>query len=139
MLENYLEKAQSIPDKQGAANKLLEYLNSKRKAAWKGKVENTDMKHSSRKAWATINKLNDRKNISPNPDSINPNAGASCLMQNGKFKQPNREFTRNVNRQLKMEWNSPSADQDLCNDFLTNQVMAAIKTLKAGKARGPDN
>ena len=38
-----------------------------------------------------------------------------------------------------MEWNSPSADQDLCNDILTNEVMAIIKTLKAGKAPGPDN
>ena len=38
-----------------------------------------------------------------------------------------------------MEWNSPSTDQDLCNDFSTKEVMAAIKTLKAGKAPSPDN
>ena len=60
-------------------------------------------------------------------------------MQNGKFKQPNRELRRNVNRQLKMEWNSPFTDQDLSNDFSTNEVMAIIKTLKVGKAPGPDN
>lgn len=71
------------------------------------------MKHSSRKAWAIINKLTGRKNISLNPHCMNPNAVSSCVMQNAKFKQPNREFTRNVIRQLKIEWNSPSADQDL--------------------------
>ena len=60
-------------------------------------------------------------------------------METGKFKQPNWEFTRNVNRQLKMEWNSPSADQDLCSNFSTDEVMAAIKTLKAGKSPVPDN
>ena len=48
-------------------------------------------------------------------------------------------MTRNVNRQLKMEWNSPFTDQDLSNDFSTNEVMAIIKTLKVGKAPGPDN
>ena len=60
-------------------------------------------------------------------------------MKNGEFKQPNYEFTRNVNCQLKMEWNLPSADQDLCNNFSTKQAMAAIKTLQAGKAPGHDN
>ena len=33
----------------------------------------------------------------------------------------------------------PAPDQDLCNDFSTNKVMAAIKTLNAGKAPDPDN
>ena len=47
-------------------------------------------------------------------------------MQNGKLNQPNQEFTRNVNCQLKMEWSSPSADQDLFIDFSTNEVMTAI-------------
>ena len=137
MLENNLKKVQSIPDKQETANILFEYLNSKRKAAWKETVENIDMKQSICKVRTTINKLTGRKNISLKPHSMNPNAVASCMMQNGQFKKPNREFTRNVNRQLKMEWNSSSADQDLCNDFSTNEVMATIKTIKAGKAPGP--
>ena len=63
---------------------------------------------------------------------MNPNAVTSCLMQNGKFKQPNREFTLNINRQLKMEWKTPSADEDLFNVFSPNEVMAAIKKLKSG-------
>ena len=101
--------------------------------------DSPDMKHSSRKAWATINKLTDRKNISPNPNLMNPNAVASCLMKNGKFKQSSQKVTRNINHQLKMEWNLLSVDQDLCNNFSNNEIIAAFKTLKAGKAPGPDN
>ena len=70
---------------------------------------------------------------------MNLDAVASCLMQSSKFKQTNRQFTRNVNLQLKMEWNSPSADQNLCKEFSTNEVMTAINTLKAGKAPSSDN
>ena len=62
MLKNYLEKAQFISNKQEAASKLLKRLNSKYKAAWTETVENINMKHSSRKAWTTINKLNEWMN-----------------------------------------------------------------------------
>ena len=135
----HMSKAQSIPNKQETANKLLEHLSSRCKAEWTETMENIDTKHRSRKAWATINKLTGRKHILSNSDSMNLNAVASCLIKNCKSKQPNREFKRNVNLQLKMEWNSLSADQDLCKDFLTNKVMVAVKTLKFGKASGSDN
>ena len=62
MLKNYLEKAQFISNKQEAASKLLKRLNSKYKAAWTETVENINMKYSSRKAWTTINKLNEWMN-----------------------------------------------------------------------------
>ena len=44
-----------------------------------------------------------------------------------------------VNLKLKEAWNFPSADQDLCNEFTIEEIMSAIKTLKSGKAPGPDN
>ena len=132
-------RRQSILDKEDAADKLLEHLSSKRKATWKETVENIDMKHASWETWAAIKKLTGRKNILPNPHSVNLNAVVSCLMQNSILKQPNQEFTRNVKRQLRMAWKLPSADQDLCNDFSINEVMTVIKTLKAGKAPGKDN
>ena len=75
----------------------------------------------------------------PNPNSISSNAVASCLLNNGKFKNLNRQFTREVNHQLKEAWNSPSADQNLCNDFTLEEIVTAIKTLKDGKAPGVDN
>lgn len=56
-----------------------------------------------------------------------------------QVQKPDKNFTMHVNRKLKETWNFPSADQDLCNDFTTEELMSAIKTLKAGKAPGPDN
>ena len=61
------------------------------------------------------------------------------LLNNLKFKNPNRQFMREVNQQLKEEWNSPSADQNLCKQFTDDEIIAAIKSLKAGKALGTDN
>ena len=97
------------------------------------------MKWSSWRVWSTINKLTGCKNVSPNPNSINPNTFTSCLLNNGKFKKPNRQFTREVNRQLKEEWKSPSTNQNLCEQFTDDQIIAAIKSLKAGKVWGADN
>ena len=47
--------------------------------------------------------------------------------------------TENSQETLIENWNSPSCNQDLRNDILANKVITAIKTLKAGKAPGPDN
>lgn len=69
---------------------------------------------------------------------MNPNVVTLCLMENGIFKREFQEFTKSAGCQLKMERNSPSADQDLCNECSTNDVMAAVKTLKASKVPGPD-
>lgn len=91
------------------------------------------MKHSSHKAWATINNLTGKIIISPIPHLMNPNVVILCLMKNGIFKREFQEFTRNAGSQRKMETISPSADQDLCNECSTNDVMAAVKILKADK------
>ena len=88
------EKTQSVEEKLLSANRLTDHLNAKQKEQWISTVECINMKRSSRRAWSTINKLNGRKNVSPNLNSISPNAVASCLLNNGKFKNPNRQFTR---------------------------------------------
>ena len=130
------EKAQSVEEKLLSANRLIGHLNVERKEQWISTVESVDMKRSRRRAWSTINKLTGLKNVSPNPNSISPNAVTSCLLNNGKFKNPNSQFMREVNRQLKEEWNSPSADQNLCKQFTDDEIIAAVKTLKAGKTQG---
>ena len=128
-----------MEEKLLSANHLIGHLNAKRKEHWISTVESIDMKRSRRRAWSAINQLTGRKNVSPNPNSISPNAVTSYLLNNEKFKNPNRQFTTEVNRQLKEEWNSPSADRNLCKQFTDDEIIAAIKTLKAGKTPGADN
>ena len=133
------KKVQSVEEKLLSAKRLIDHLNTKRKEQWISTVESIDMKRSSWRAWSTIKKLTGRKTVSPNPNLISPNAVTSCLLNNGKFKSPNCQFTREVNRQLKEEWNAPSADQNLCEKFTDDEIIAAIKSLKAGIALGADN
>ena len=96
-----MKEAESPEEKLLSSNHFIDHLNSRRKEEWISTVENLDMVRSSRKAWRTINKITGRKNVSTNPNLISPNAVASCLLNNGKFKNPDKQFTREVNRQLK--------------------------------------
>ena len=115
-LKNEHAKAKSLDEKRNTAKKLLDHIKNNRRSKWTSTVEEIDMKHSSSKAWSTINKFSGKNNKSPNPYSISPNAVPSCLLKNGKFHQANKEFTRSVNRELKADWNSPLVDQDLYGD-----------------------
>jgi len=85
-----LEEAQTPEEKHLLLNCLIEHLNSKRKEQWVATVENVDMKRSSWKAWSISNKLTACKHVSLNPNTMSPNAVASSLLSNGKFKVPNK-------------------------------------------------
>ena len=91
------------------------------------------MKHSSRKAWPTLNKLTGWKKISTMPNSVSANSIASCLLSNGKYTNPNKLFTYSINQKLKEAWNAPFVDQDLTSEFTIEELVAAMKTLKSGK------
>jgi len=151
-LQKEPREATAIEEKQETATKLSTQLNEKRKTAWISTVEGIDMKSSSRKAWSTINKLTVRKNISPNPNTISPNVVASVLLKNGKFNNPDKNFARHVNHELKDAWNAPSICRPeplqwlhnrrtyVCDQFTqTEELMSAISSLKSGKAPRPDN
>jgi len=89
------------------------------------------MKHSSRKAWSTINNLTSRKNTSSNPNSISPNAVALYLLKNGNFQEPNRQFTRGRQSTVKN-----GIEEDRYSDFLIDVIISAIKTFKPKSAPG---
>ena len=86
-LASRLEEAESPEEKLLSSNRLIDHLNSKRKEEWISTIENVDVKRSSRRAWKTINKLTGHKNVSPNPNSISPNAVASCSTM-GSLRTP---------------------------------------------------
>ena len=132
--------ATTTEEKMQLADSLIDHLDRQRKASWISAVTNVDMKHSSRQAWSTLNKLTGRKhNRSSGPTcAVSPNAVASCLVSNGKFKHPDRSFTKAVNVELRNAWNAPTADANLTSDFTLSEIASAVKALKSGKAPGPD-
>ena len=138
-LSNAHAEAVTVNDKQSTAESLLNHLNNKRKKSWTEATESIDMKHSSRKACSTLNKLTSRKKISTTPNSVSANSVASCLLSNGKYTNLYKLFTYSVNQKLKEAWNAPAVDQDLTSEFTIEELVAAMRTFKPGKSPEPDN
>ena len=134
--ELYEEHQQSTTEtnRNQSATQLLEYLDLQRQKKRIETVEEINFTHSSRKAWATINRLTGNNKRHTSKAALHPNKIASCLVNNGKYKSYDRD--RKINNELKQAWHSPSADSDLCSDFTVTEVKSAIKSLK--KANLPD-
>ena len=109
-----------------------------RKSNWENTVNEIDMKHSSRVAWQTINRLTGRNKKAQNSNDVKAKDVAKCLINNSKTADINHEFTYCVNREIKQLWNSSSADSNLCNGFSTEELKRASGDLKNGKAPGVD-
>ena len=60
-------------------------------------------------------------------------------MQNGRFPNHDREFTRQVSKEYTSLWRAQTVDTDLARDFSYEELTIALKHLRHGKAPGPDN
>ena len=98
-----------------------------------------DFTHSSRKAWQTINKLTGRS-TTHSSCPVTANAIASQLLNNGRFPDADRlgDFARWTSRESSLS-RGAIADANLSSDFTVEELEAAIKKLKSGKAPGRDN
>ena len=69
------------------------------------------------------------------------NSIAAHRVQNGRFPNHDREFTRQVSKECTSLWRAQSVDTDLARDFSYDELTSALKqlTLRHGKAPGPDN
>ena len=65
--------------------------------------------------------------------------GQHYKMQNGRFPNHDREFTRQVSKECTRLWRAQSVDTDLGRDFSYEELALALKQLRHGKAPGPDN
>ena len=70
---------------------------------------------------------------------IKANKIAQQVVKNGRNATVNREFTREVNKELKEKLQGASVDFDLCSDFTVDEMQQALRSLKSGKAPGPDS
>ena len=113
-------------------SQLLSSVTEARRKAWAEMIENTDVTRNSKKAWSFIKKLS----ADPPPTScasVTPDQVASVLVKNGKPEAPIQK--KPVVNALKKMMASCSKE---FNDFSTEEVANAIKSLKTGKACGPD-
>ncbi|GFR84583.1 RNA-directed DNA polymerase from mobile element jockey-like [Elysia marginata] len=63
---------------------LTTLLADERSERWKELITSVDMTHNSKKAWATIKRLNSEKNAQTRVAAVTPNQVANQLLQNGK-------------------------------------------------------
>ena len=102
-------------------------------------MESIDFTHSSRKAWHTIYRLTSRTASTPDRCPVSANAIASQLLQNGRFTNPDRDFSRQVGKEVAELWKVDSKDVNMSIPFTTEELVKALKPMKAGKAPGPDD
>ena len=137
LYDDYTE-AETGEKSQTAASTLLTRLDEKRHERWAETVESIDFTHSSRRAWHTVNRLTGRATSSPVKCPVSANSIASQLVQNGRFKNPDRNVSRCVAKEVAELWKTDSHDSELTNPFTMEEMFSALKLLKAGKAPGPD-
>ena len=131
-------QATTKEDIDTTATALLHKLDEVRRAIWTEVVESVDFTHSSRKAWQTINKLTSRS-TTHSRCPVTANAIASQLLNNGRFPDADRDFARWTSREVTSLSRAATADTNLSSDFTVEELEAAIKKLKSGKAPGRDN
>ena len=83
--------------------------------------------------------LTGRTASKPDKCPVSANAIASQLLQNGRFTNPDRDFSRQVGREVPELWKVDSRDVNMSTPFTTGELVEALKSMKAGKAPGPDD
>ena len=101
-------------------------------------MDSVDFTHSSRKAWQTINKMTGRSTTHYRCP-VTANAIASQLLNDGRFPDADRYFARWTSREGTSLPRAATADANLSSDFTVEELEAAIKKLKSGKAPGRGN
>ena len=137
LYENYAA-ATFCEGSEATANTLIKRLDEKRQERWIETVESIDFTHSSWKAWYTMNRLTGRTASKLDKCPVSANAIASQLLQNGRFSNPDRDFLRQVGKEVAEQWKVDSKDVNMSTPFITAELVETLKSMKVGRAPGPN-
>ena len=118
-----------------ASEKLLSSLDQKRQFRWAEAVDNINFRHSSHKAWETVNQLTGQS-APPCKCPISANSIVSELVKNGVFKNKDHEFTRLMVREVSDRWRAQSVDLDLSGDLQPRDYTQPSNNSKLAKLQG---
>ena len=110
-------------------------LADERSERWKELITSIDMTHNSKKAWATIKRLDSEKHTQTRVAAVTPNQVANQLLQNGK--PLNKEKGHHKKLKCQME----QAISDNCTEFdmfTLPELKTALTFVNTGKASGLD-
>ena len=137
--QQLLEQYSNSGDPDIAAH-LVECLDNARRARWGEMTSSLDITHSSRKGWNLIGKLSSGQQLpSSTRQPVKPNAVASHLVKVGKAP-----IEHQVKREITNEWRAyrrRPLDEGTATvtPISPEEVDAALKNMKCGKALGYDN
>jgi len=138
-VENRLQFQTALRDtNEQLAEELASHLNKKRRERWDEAVTSIEFTHSSRKAWSFFNCLTGRIS-QPKLIPITANKIASRLVDCGRYRNHNRQYSYEVRKTIKETINSPPAHVELCGKITPTECKDVITNLKPGKAPDPDN
>ena len=137
-LYNDFLEAERGDEATSKATLLTACLDNKRRERWEETVKGIDFTHSSRLAWKTLNRLTGRSS-KPKKCPVTANSIAEQLLENGRFKDADKDHNRHIKQETSKLWQAPGVDGHLSSPFSPDEIASAIKHLKSGKAQGPDN
>jgi len=110
-------------------------LADERSERWKELITSIDMTHNSKKAWATIKRLDSEKYAQTRVAAVTPDQVANQLLQNGK------PHNKEKGQQKKLKCQMEQAISDSCEQFekfTPQELKKALTLMKTGKAPGLD-
>ena len=119
---------------EDTSNILIKRSDEKHQECWIETVESIDFTHSQPKSMH-INHLTGKTASKPDKCPVGANVIASQLLQNGRFTNPDRDFSRQVGKEVAELWKVDSKDVNIT----TGELVEAFKSMKVGKDPGPDD
>jgi len=120
------------------ADALLNSLSISRKTRWMNTIEEMDFKHSSRKAWNLLRKIDPNNKRKKHNTEIKPNAFANRIIELSRAKIDNKYRTK-VKTELRESKRNAEPKSTFARDFTDTEITTAIKCMKSGKAAGFDD
>ena len=112
---------------------LTTLLTDERSKRWKELITSTDMTHNSKKAWATIKRLNSDKHTQSRIAAVTPNQVANQLLLNGKPTNQEKGHQKRLKHQMDITIRENGEEFE---EFTKEELETAMTHMKTGKASG---
>lgn len=119
------------------AKRLMESLDSSRRERWMQMVEKMNFQKTSRKAWNLLRKLSGDKTIIKEPE-VGPNQIANQIIRTSNAPNRDKNFSKEVRTKRNMLKKKAEERSKYAAPIEEEEITAAIRSLKTGKAAGKD-
>lgn len=124
-------------DDPDVANDLVQALDEARKDKWAKTTEEMNFQRSSRKSWSLLKKLGGSNPPMRETDLVSPDQIASRIITLSRAPR-NKHHTKQIKKELSNIRQTMPRDTEFSRQFTTEELTAALRDMKTGKAPGFD-